>query len=108
MSETTSSPRDRDEDEEQGSFVGGEFGHSDNTEDGHLTSAQQAGAELEQEAHLADPDQSAAVTQETVVDPSGESALAGEPPGSDVSGALGGDVEGIGTEPAPGDRNEPV
>lgn len=72
MSETTSSPRDRDEDEEQGVFVGGEFGHSDNAEDGRLTSAQH------------------------------------EPPAHDATGDLGGDVEGISTEPAPGDRNEPV
>ncbi|QFG68035.1 hypothetical protein [Ornithinimicrobium pratense] len=108
MSETTSSPRDRDEDEEQGSFVGGEFGHGDNTEDGHLTSAQQAEAEREREAHLADPDQSAAITQETVVDPLGESTLASASAGPDGSGGLGGDVEGIGTEPAPGDRNEPL
>ena len=58
MSETTSSPQDHGE--EEGTFVGGEFGHSDNAEDGLLGTAQQEGA------------------------------------------------EGAGTEPAPGDRNEPV
>lgn len=98
MSETTSTPRDRGDDEEF--VVDDDFGHGDNTEDGHLTSAQQDEAEREHEAHLADPDQSATITPETVVDPSAGS-------GPDTSGA-GADVEGIGTEPAPGDRNEPV
>lgn len=107
MSQNASTPRpeDRGETEDDARFVGGEFGHSDNTEDGHLTSAQQEGAEREQEAHLADPDQSASTTQESVVDPSGTQTWA--PVSPDAEPAFD-DVEGIGTEPSPGDRNEPL
>lgn len=100
MSDTTSTPQDRGDDEELDTFVDEDFGHGDNTEDGHLTSAQRAEEDRQREAELADPDQSAMITPETVVDPSAGSRL-------DTSGAEG-DVEGIGTEPAPGDRNEPV
>lgn len=100
MSETTSTPQDHGDEDEL--VVEDDFGHGDNTEDGHLTSAQRAEAEREREAELADPDQSATITPETVVDPTAGSGLDTSPTGET------GDIEGIGTEPPPGDRNEPV
>lgn len=97
MSETTSTPDhdDRDEPDDDSTFVGGDFGHGDNTEDGHLTTAQRVEADRERKADLADPDQATAATPELVADPSGKESF--------VS-----DVEGTSTEPSPGDRNEPV
>ena len=78
---------------EQGTFVGGSFGSDEDTQasvpvedehqdQGDLADAQPPGEEPEP---AADP----------VADPVADRALAG-------------DVEGIATEPAPGDRNEPV
>ncbi|WP_143554145.1 MULTISPECIES: hypothetical protein [Serinicoccus] len=74
---------------EQGTFVGGSIDSDEDT---------QAGVPVEDEPQgqgdLADA-QASAKEPEPAADPVADRALAG-------------DVEGIATEPAPGDRNEPV
>lgn len=98
MSETTSSPQP-DDDQQEGTFVGGSFGFPDDSaregsrEDSpeQPTTAQQI--EAEEEA-LAGAPAEPATTDEFITEPSGEDET--------------GDVEGITAEPAPGDRNEPV
>jgi hypothetical protein len=77
---------------EEGHFVGGDFGTSDNAEDDQLSTAQEIEADEDRPAYLADP---LHADPEFVTEPS-------EP------GSLDTDVEGTSTEPAPGDRNEPV
>lgn len=96
MSETTSTPAHQPEDD-PGTFVGGSFGTADNAED-DLTTAQQIEAEQEDPAGFVEPDagEVPAEVQEQVSEPAG------------ASEALAADVEGIATEEAPGDRNEPV
>lgn len=93
MSETTSTPAHQPEDD-PGTFVGGSFGTADNAED-DLTTAQQIEAEQEDPAGFVEPD-APTTPQEFVTEPSDADTFAAP------------DVEGIATEEAPGDRNEPV
>lgn len=94
MSENTTSPEHQPEqpDHGRGAFVGGSFGSSDNAED-HQTTAQQI--EAEQENPSPQNDQAPAAAQEFVTEPSDADTFAS-------------DVEGTGTGPSPGERNEPV
>ncbi|WP_151524290.1 hypothetical protein [Serinicoccus kebangsaanensis] len=77
-----------DDQQEQGTFVGGSFG-SDEEPD---TTEQ---VDEDQDAPLAGAGEAPAEVEEQVTEPSGEADFAV-------------DVEGIATEQAPGDRNEPV
>lgn len=93
MSETTGSPRPDDEPgQESGTFVGGAFGSS--REDEQTTTAEQVEGEQEQPSAAPDGPQAPASTQEFAAPPATEQFPS--------------DVEGTSTEPAPGDRNEPV
>lgn len=78
---------------DEGTFLGGEFGTSDNAED--ASTAQQAEVDQDRAAHLVDPAASPAGTGELLTQPA-------EPDAFDS------DVEGTSTEPSPGERNEPL
>lgn len=93
MSQHPASP-EQPEQPEEGHFVGGDFGASDNAEDEQLSTAQEVEGEQDRPAFLADPLQNPA-------DP--EFLTQTSEPGSPDT-----DVEGISTEPSPGERNEPV
>ncbi|WP_010146119.1 hypothetical protein [Serinicoccus profundi] len=89
MSEQTSTPSG---DDQEGTFVGGTF----DTPEDPASTAQEIESEQDADAPLAHAGEVPAAVQEQVTEPSG------------ASEALAADVEGIATEEAPGDRNEPV
>lgn len=86
----TQDPRDDD----KGTFVGGSFGKPSLDKDSHEeTTAQQVEAEHDGDSDA--PVAAPAEAQETIDD-------------AETSSVAATDVEGTSTEPAPGERNEPV
>lgn len=111
MDEQTSTPDDTSDDAgtDAGTFLGGSFGGGDGSkdEDEAATTAQHMEAESAHDgpAYLAG---GARRDDATVPAEVQEQATSTSDPGSIPDDAFPSDVEGTSTEPAPGERNEPV